>query len=566
MDINTKLYDCQTKNYLLNNGCICWDEKTEFYNNCRFYIQNTIDVKNSPWAKDSNVISHYKNIGLSVLQKRIIQYINHHFFQWGNPSYLKMQTLANRMQTTRRAIIRAISRLIERKILLRVHIFSDKYKQARSILLPSNPLKIKLINRINNLHTKRSLPQGKRSLLQKNRSDRLIFKLRKSLQNNRCIIDYIYSFNTLYSQFTIKSSKRNNKATLYTQRQKRCADSESLMLNERNKDTMKKIPRYKLNPPLPETSLDKKYVDLVSSVDFDIFNLPDEQRKNLLSYIEAHTYDFEFYKMFSDKKLNARHPIAQKQIRQLLSDYLKLFFSNEPLNHESTDYVLRYWNNVDNPKFSKHKTDPNSITYTRLLILTNYVLKFYYNNDMTKFLKVIERFERYGSQNHYLANTLKKWKLDQLILLRNSNGTKKYFLNAEKDFESELFKYRSKHKDAAKRWKDIYVESFYSTDKKKGLEKYNMYHNKLDSFLDLLINRIGASRRELYRRNLTKRMLIDKYETDSVLAEYCDWISFSIAKRPNIFDLCNYDHYMQFVYQEMRGVRGMENFWKPIST
>jgi hypothetical protein len=335
---------------------------------------------------------------------------------------------------------------------------------------------------------------------------------------------------------------------------------------------VKKIPRYKLSVALPnqKQSLDKNHVDfnqLVSSVDFDIYNLSDQHRKNLLSYVESHTYDFEFSNIFSDKRLSTKHPIAQKQIRQLLSDYLKLFFSNEPLNHESTLYILRYWNNIENPKFQKHKIDnPESLTYSKLLILTNYVLKFYYNNDMTKFLRVIERFERYGSQNHYLANTLKKWKLDHLILLRNSNGTKKYFLSEEKDFENELFKHRSKHKDSAKRWKSTYIHSFYATDRKKGEEKYKAYNSKLDSFLDLLINRLSECRRELYMRNLTQRKKIDGYETDSILADYCDWISFTIAKRPSIIDLCNYDHFMQFVYQEMRGVRGMENFWRPIKT
>ena len=136
----------------------------------------------------------------------------------------------------------------------------------------------------------------------------------------------------------------------------------------------------------------------------------------------------------------------------------------------------------------------------------------------------------------------------------------------KKDFEGELFKYRSKNKAAAKRFKHIYINAFYENDTKLGLERYELFHSKLDSFLDLLINRLSESRRELYQRNLTQRKMIDGYETDSILADYCDWLSFSIAKRPNIVDTCNYDHFMQFVYQEMRGVRGMENFWKPIRT
>jgi len=328
------------------------------------------------------------------------------------------------------------------------------------------------------------------------------------------------------------------------------------------------IPRYKLNSALPDKKpLDKTYVDfnqIVSSVDFDIFNLPDNQRKNLLSYVASHTYDFEFEKMFANKKIYNKHPIEQKRYRQLLSDYLKLFFSNEPLNHESTLYILRYWNNIENPKFQKHRIKPNSMIYNRLLILTNFMLKFYYENEMTRFLTVIERFEKYGSQNHYLANTLDKWKLDHLLLLRNSNGIKKYFLNDKKDFEGELFKYRSKNKAAAKRWKGIYMRSFFSDNKEMAISRYNQWHSKLDSFLDLIINRLSECRRELYQRNLTQRKIVDGYEVDSILADYCDWFSFSIAKRPSIIDLCNYDHFLQFIYQEMRGVRGMDNFWKPI--
>jgi DNA-binding MarR family transcriptional regulator len=561
--------ECQLKNYLFNNNCICWDEKQELYNNLRFYINHTVAIQNSPWAKGSAVISYYKKIGLSVLQKRIIKYLHHHFFQHGSPAYLKMQTLANRLQSTKRAIIRSINRLIERKILHRIHIFSDKYKQTRSIIIPVLPLKIKLINKLHSLNIKRSSLQAKRSLLPKNRDDRLVDKLQESLKKNRTLIDYIFNSNIFYTQHIVSSSKRNNVPSVHIARSKERATktTSTTISNERKKETMKRIPRYKLTPT-PSPFLDKKRItfnNLASSVDFDLFNLPDQQRKNLLNYVAINTFDFNFNITFSDKKLNVKHPVAQREIKQLLSDYLKLFFSNESLNHKVTNKILRYWNSIDNPKFQKHRTDdPNSLIYSRLLILTNYMLKFYYGNDITKFFNVIDQFNRYGSQNHYLANSLKKWKLDHLILLRNQNGTKKYFIADKKKFEGELFKYRSRNKEAAKRWKEIYINGFYRNDKKKGLEQYHQWRNKLDSFLDLLINRLSECRRELYQRNLTQMKVIDGYETDSILADYCDWVSFSIAKRPDIFDLTNYDHFMQFVYQEMRGVRGMQKFWKPI--
>ncbi len=568
MNLSALIKECQLKNYLFNNECVCWNEKQEFYNNCRFYIANTIALEGSPWAKESSPVSYYKNIGLSVLQKRIIRYLHENFFKWGSPSYLKIETLANRVKSSKRATIRAIGRLVERKILIRLQIFSDKYKHYRSILLPINPLKVKLINKLRSLNIKRSSLDAKRSLPPEIRRDRLLSKLPKLFQKNRQIIDSIYSINLVYTNHIISGSKENYKPSVYTQRQSRCAENTSLnLLQERSRKPMS-IPRYKLQSTQTKPAiLDRTFVDLVSSVDFDVFNISDDQRKNLLDYVEKHTYDFEFNKMFSEKKLTTRHPVGQRQNRQLLSDYLKLFFSNEPLNHETTNYILRYWNDIDNPKFQKHKIDnPNSITYIKLLILTNYMLKFYYNNDMKIFLEHIERFNKYGSQNHYLANTLNKWSLDGLILLRNSNGIKKYFMIHKKDFETELFKYRSRNKEAAKRWKEIYIHSFYGNNREMGIEKYDLYNSKLDSFLDLLINRLSECRRELYKRNLTKQMHIDGYETDSILADYCDWISFSISKRPSIIDLCNYDHFMQFVYQEMRGVRGMENFWKPIKS
>jgi hypothetical protein len=569
MNLSSLIKECQLKNYLFNNECICWDEKQEFYNNCRFYINNTIALEGSPWAKGSAPVSYYKKIGLSVLQKRIIKYLHENFFQYGSPSYLKIETLTNRIGSSRRSTYRAIGRLVDRKILIRLQIFSDKYKHYRSIILPINPLKVKLINKLHSLGIKRSRLDAKRSLPPEVRRDRLLSKLPKSFQKNRQIIDSIYSINILYTNHIISTSKESYKTSFYTQRQKqRCAENTSFnLLQERSKQSMS-ISRYKLKPiDSKPVTLDRTFVDLVSSVDFDIFNLADDQRRTLLDYVEKHTYDFEFNKMFSEKKLTTRHPVGQRQNRQLLSDYLKLFFSNEPLNHESTNHILRYWNNIDNPKIQKHKIDnPNSIIYTKLLILTNYMLKFYYNNDMTIFLNNLSRIDMYGSQNHYLANTLKKWSLDGLIMLRNTNGIKKYWMTDKKDFEAELFKYRSKNKEAAERWKEIYIHSFYGNNRKLGLEKYNSYHSKLDSFLDLLINRLSECRRELYKRNLTKQMTIDGYETDSILADYCDWISFSIAKRPNIIDLCNYDHFMQFVYQEMRGVRGMEKFWQPIKS
>lgn len=567
LDLNTKIKTCQLKNSLFNNKLICWDEKTEFYNNCRYYISNTIALNGSPWAKGSSVISYYKRMGLSVLQKRIIQYLHNHFFQWGSPAYLKMQTLAKRLKTTRQAIYRAIGRLVKRKILHRVHIFSEKYKQQRSIILPINPLKIKLINKINHSNIKRFHLHTKEFHPDQDRRNRLVSKQPKSFQNQRQLIDYIYTNNIIFSNLLIKESFKKNIPSEYTERKKRSAESSSLMKGTKMNN---RIPKYKLKvretfQAPADTSVFDNFNQALASVDFNLFVLPPDQQRNILNYVEKRTFDFEFNKFFSPKRLAVHHEVAKREIQQLMHDYLKLYFTREPLDHKVTSYILRYWNDIENPKFSRHKIDnPESMTYVRLLILTNYMLKYYFDNDINKFLLVIERIEMYGSQNHYLANTLKKWKLDQLLLLRKSNGMKKYFVKTHEDFEDELFKYRSKHFDAAKRFKRIYLNAFYRTNKEKGLEAYKRNNNKLDSFLDLLINRLKHSRRELYMRNLTQRKIIDGYETDSILSDYCDWISYSIDRHPNIFDLCNYDLFMQFVYLEMRGVRGMKNFWKPI--
>jgi len=572
MKLNIELNESQTENYLLENGCIYWDEKREFWNNLKFYTRHTGMIENSPWDENSDPVSHYPKQKLSILQKQIIRYLHKDFFRFGSPVYLKIQSIANKLQKPKRSVQKAIARLVKRKILLRFYVYSDKYKQERSIILPNNPLKVKLDNRINNLHIKRTPLEGKRTPLLEGRGVHLIDKLQESLKINRSIIDYIYSINYYYSQLFTMCFKEKNKTSFYTQRQERCETNEFFVLsNEKDNESMKRIPRYKLNVASNESEkqllLNKDHLDLnqlVCSVDFNIFNLPDEQRRGLLNYVEMHSYDFDFNQVFSEKKLNTKHPVAQKQVRMLLSDYLQLFFSNEPLSHSSTDYILRYWNNIDNPKFSRHKINHESQTYTRMLILTNYMLKFEYKNDMTKFLEVIDRFERYGSQNHYLANGLKKWKLDILVLMRNSNGIKKYFLVNEDDFEKELFKYRSKEKGASARWKEIFIDGFYRADNQKGEKVYKKWHSKLDSFLDILINRIKANKRQLYQRNLTQRKIIDGYETDSILADYCDWLSFTIDPRPDIFSICNYDNFVQFVYQEMRGVRGMKNFWKPI--
>jgi DNA-binding Lrp family transcriptional regulator len=577
MDLNTKIIECQTKNYLFNNNCVYWDEKREFWNNLKFYVHHTGLIENSPWAENSNPTSYYQNQGLSSLQKKIIQYLHTHFFKNGSPVYLKMTTLANRLKVKRQSIQRAIRRLVKRKILLRFYIFSDNAKKSKdnhekAILLPNNPLKIKLECRINNLDIKRLPLQGKRLPLLEGRGNHLVSKLQGSLQKFRCIIYYIYSINYYYSQLSTKCFKEKHHTSYDVQSLRNCAshDTFSFSSNERNKDTMKRIPRYKLTATQPETKplLDKTFVglnELISSVDYDLFNLPDEKRRNLLDHVGIHTYDFDFNKMFSEKKLNTRHVVAQKRVRSLLSDYLKLFFSNEPLNYESTDYILRYWNNIDNPHFSKHRINHESNTYTRIMILTNYVLKFRCNNDMTKFLAITDRLERFGAQNNWLYNYKGKWKLDDILLSRNRYGLKTYFVEDEDEFTKRLHHYRSKEKDASKRYEEIIIDSFFRDNREKGKEYWNKWHSKFDQDLDMKINKMKSCKRELYKMNLTQSKIIDGYETAPILEQYCDW-HLESAKRPDIIRLCNYHDFIQFIHQKMRGEYGLEKFWRPIRT
>lgn len=576
MDLNTKLNQCQTENYLLDNNCIVWDEEKELLGNLKFYVRHTGLIENSPWAENSDPISHYQKQGLSSLQKKIIQHFHQNFFKHGDPVYMKMQTIANRMQTSRQAVQRAIGRLVKRKILLRFYLFTHNEKtkdHERAYILPNNPLKIKLENRINNLDIKRMPHQVKRLPLLEGRGNHLISNLQESLQKFRCIVYYIYSINYYYSQLSIKSSLERKEYTSYIQQsQSDCSLNEPFCFSdERNKKSMKQIPRYKLTAidPNKKPLLNKTHIafnELISSVDYNIFNLPDEKRKNILNHVALHTYDFDFEKLFSEKKLNVKQDAAQKRTRSLLSDYLKLFFSDEPLDYDSTDYVLNYWNLIDDPHFSKHKVDHESATYSQILILTNYMLKFKYNNNRTKFLDVLGRIERFGQQNNWLNKNKNKWKLTDILLYRNSNGLKKYFVEDEDEFIRQLHSYRSKEKDASARWKEIFIDSFYRTDRKKGEQYHKHWHSKFDFFLDLLINKIKACKRQLYGMNLTQMRIIDGYETDSVLGEYCDWVICNYDRKPDIFVLCEYHNYMQFVKERMKWEKGMDKFWDQIRT
>jgi hypothetical protein len=597
MNINSKLDECQIENYLLKNNCIIWEnDENELISNLKFYVYHTGLIENSPWAKNSNVVSHYKNQGLSSLQKRIIQYLHKSFFKHGDPVYMKMQTIANRVQAPKRSIQKAIGRLVERKILLRFYLFthnSDSKNHERAYLLPNNPLKVKLDNRIkyshikrsslpknfteielgnnnSNLDTKRTPQQGKRTPLPKTRDVRLTWNLQESLQKFRCIVYSIYSINYYYSQlnhFGCFKEKHYISYNVPPLRNGTKYDPLSFSFSdERNKKNMKRIPRYKLSVALPKPKplLDKTFVgfnELISSVDYNLFNLSDNgQRKNILNHVASHTYDFDFEKLFSEKKLNVRNDTAKKKIRSLLSDYLKLFFSNEPLNYESTDYILKYWNLIDDPHYSKHKINHESNTYTRIMILTNNILKFKYNNDMTKFISIINRIEHFGMKNGWIKNKTGKCTLDDILLFRNNNGLKKYFVKDDKEFDQLLHSYRSKHKEASTRHKEVFIDSFYRDDRKNGEELWRKYQHAFDTSMDEKIGKLKSCKRELYGWNLTQSKIIDGYETPSIMEEYYDWC-LQYFKKPGVLWLCNYHNFMQFVSERMWGERGMDKFW-----
>jgi len=614
MKLNTEINDCQPKNHLLDKNNF-ENGKQELWKNLRFYIDNTIKAEDSPWSENSDPATspYYQNKKLSILQKQIISFLHKKYFRNSFPAYVKVTTLADQMQVPRSSIQRAIKRLVKRKILLRFYLFfhnkeNNDYKE-RAILLPHNPLKVKLnhrikyldnkrspqskdeqdfcqmpfSNRFNMLNTKRKPQMANGSPFLEGRGYRLISKLQKSLQGFRHIIYYIYSINTLYSSLLVSSSKENSKTSFYSEfpdGNSTPYETPSFSSNERTKP-MKRIPRYKLNSiPDKPTLINKTHLDfsqLVSSNDFDFFTLPENQKGNVLNYVAQHTYDFEFEKVFSNKKLNTRQAVAKKNTNTLLSFYFELFFSGEPLNTDTTDKILTYWNAIDNPKFTKHKINHESITYIETMILTNYILKFNCDNDITQFFKIIDNIDQFGNQNFFLRDQTRKWGLNKIPLYHKKHGLKKYFKAYKNRVELKKaifndFKVEKKYQGAAKRWKEIFVDSFYRTKKEKGENIFEENRSRLLNFLITLCNEVDlghkTTRLNLYGRSLTQQTSVknpygEEWEPP-ILEEYCDWYGDWIQRKPNLDSFVSLENWMRFVRDEIRGVRGMNRFWYPM--
>ena len=156
---------------------------------------------------------------------------------------------------------------------------------------------------------------------------------------------------------------------------------------------------------------------------------------------------------------------------------------------------------------------------------------------------------------------MKKWDiLDFLLDFKNKGYFAKFLVSEDAEFGSLIFRRKPKYEQANVKFKEIYAQSLYPDNFKKGTELFDRYQFILTRFLDNMIDRVLSENRKLEGFKLTVPVR-DAYEEKApLMQEYIMFLCDFLGRKCSPTQIESY--WDAFVQNKMRGEYGYNNFWK----
>ena len=598
---------------LFFNNQLKFNPEDRFLADCGIYCTTIIEQPDSPWQNHANLMGYWyskKQTKISKLQKNLLHYLHRWYFSKGKPAYLKSTNLAKKFKSSRRNTIRAITRLVERGILIRIEYWSNKYQRFRSVLLPNlhKTIKEKLIFQLN----KRTHPL---KVTDTGGSVRYIFNILKSLHIQKCSI-YINILYTNYLSNNYLSQKLtivNLAAPAQKQEQHNHADTDFVPINPllsnmkgttnmqtKLKSKPKRITLKVQNEIMCPSSIEET-INILKKKDFNPKCIPQVALSDLLYYIEN-----KIFKNYGDNNpeiqapdLNSFFRIRMFEQSKFVEQYdtklfkmiLKLFIDNKDFHNSDmtlfSKKIIGYWsacarnNKNKNTKFTNH--NPNLKTKTGFKIYIGILYHLYYTCDYgktsfplsayeDKFKVAIKRFFNYA----YVLNLPKKVSFDIALVDHNDSNR---FLNCITMLDDEFYNFtnsskkvyqiKPESKKSLDNFKQIFVDSFYSTKLSEGNKRFEQFKPKFSRFLEILITRIEKYNNNGKHVELCGLKLTAETEQDApVLYYYMEWLRTNLFSEITLrFDeMFSLENWNKFIKNFMRNERGYSDYWKIVDT
>ena len=570
---------------------------------CRDYCTNIVQQGNSPWQRHANLMGYwYKNgqTKISKLQRNILHYLHQWYFSKGNPAYLKTKNITKKFGSSRRNTIRAITRLTERGILIRLEYWSDKYQRFRSIILPklNTTLKEKLVFQLH----KRTLPFKETDT---GGSVRYFGNILKLLRIQKCnIYNNILYTNYLYTNVLspLNLTSLNYPAPSKRPEQGDLTDTKLIPIKMKGSTMQPNSKPRRINlkvksMPFCPPSVDET-ISILEKNDFNPKSVPHVAISDLFYYLQNKIFsdygdnnpNIEPLDLHSLFRFDVMH--KNKFMEQYDTKFFKMFMRLISDAKDFNDFnltvvakkIIGYWsacgkNSKDKSrKFVNHnpnlKTKTGFKIYISLLYHFHYTLNYIPGNGALLptyegiFKNAIGRLHNYA----YVLNLPKKVSFD--VILVDHNDTERFtkcmtlgddefysFVNASK----RVYQTRPENEKSLVNFKNIFIGSFYAKDQRRGKERFDQYKPNFARFLEILITRIEKYSDNGKRVNLCDLKLTAETKQDApVLYYYMEWLkneifSETVFKFDEMFSLHNWN---SFVKNFMRLERGYSDYWK----
>ena len=548
----------------------------EFLGNCTEFVNNIIDLENSPWGSSQSTIewaSKQSPNNIGKTQKEILLFLQRRYFIKGQPCFVKQSYIADQLNIHRSQVNRTLASLERNGIILRIQ-WLYKGRRKNCMLLP-------VIPSINPLFNIQNLPAAdfQRCHIKCNT---LFCKSVKSKQVPTSLLLYtnILYINKLfkYNLVTINTlNKRSNLKSLQTlQRSNEQSQCENAALipvtgcgvNKSEKGTSI-MPRFALKRkqrsgnPYPETSAKLKLNG------YQLEKLPSQEQVDYINYLGFnHGIDIQQHFKIDPRKQydNKAHWYTRFNfdLRQCL---VRIIESGNELQWSFADNLIALWNETikEYKQFRRiNLKNKESKSYINATIAITHALIFRAGNDMERMRKAVLRLPkgRFGGKVPW------RWKvvsLDKFFMMDVSSDkyTSNPYLYSDIEFKRFIYEYKQKNPKNAKAYdffRKYYIQEYFNKNEENG---YNAcYQNEflIRKFLDDLIDTIrdGAN---TYNFSL----VLENNSNPSLLQLYFHYLNTTnlydhkAAKFKTIVDI---ENWQRFVEKYMRIEMGYSDFWK----
>lgn len=537
--------------------------QADFILTCQTITSDIIALPNCPWANNNDPIKYWISNGqhhLGKIQMDIIKFFHRNYFQYGRPVYLKARNIAARMGLTLNAVVKAISKLVDRGVLIRMHFMMDS--NNRSMILPGT----KEFNefRRENKNPEVCIPP----------STHMFCKLPKPLQESKAVYSILLYFKQVYLNLkvSLQTLVDDLKTTFFYEEGMKqqplfqaitSSEIKTPLINKPSllqslKNKINKPPAQKPKPPAPSI---ERLKDILKKHDYDMTKMPTVDQNDLAAIID-HRMMIDIRKEFM-RGLQVPSAIVVNRAKKLLRMVCWLFVHNLDLDIESTNAVLERWNSLalGHPKIQRHpKTKPGTSKFTSISIIVTFQK---HQRGLSTIYRAIDRLFHNGWEQRHAFFMQKRISFEEAILNPFDKELWKTMLDGDDHdwnvyCRNDGYKVRVNVEEVAKA-KEMFLDLVYGEKHRTSGKKYLEMNNKGFSSW---VNRLIASNKYHDRETGGRDLIFPKDNaTPSVLFEYFYWYAeFRPMGNIDINHLTSKECWGQFIGYMQREYTA--NFWK----